>query len=245
MRIKAITCEVLARLTYLHAAFSPHVVDVALLEQALHDDKPAQRLNRLQSQIDAASSPSYQAVVLVYGLCNLALEGLQARELPFAVPRAHDCITLYLGSRKRYDEEFAGSPGTYYYSEDYLERQSNVGTNGRRVTMGVVTSIEDDYDYLVAKYGEDNAKYLIEVLGEWHKHYRRAAYIETGLGKSVRYRELAEQDAAKYGWRFDQLKGDPILIRKLLAGDWDDDFLVVQPGQRVVATHDSRIIAAE
>jgi hypothetical protein len=245
MRIKAITCEVLARATYLNAALAPHVVDVELLEQSLHDSRPAPRMARLQSCIDAVSSTAYQAVVLVYGLCNLTLEGLQARDLPLVVPRAHDCITLYLGSRKRYDAEFAAVPGTYYYSDDYLERLTASDSKGKRLTMGVSTPIEDDYEFLVEKYGEDNAQYLMEVLGDWHKHYQRAAYIETGFGKSGPYLDSARQDAAKYGWRFEHLKGDLTLIRKLLAGDWDDEFLVVQPGQRIVASHDERIVTVE
>ena len=246
MRIRAITCEVLARVVYKQAALAPHVVDVELLAQALHDDKPASRLSRLQGAIDATSASKYQAIALAYGLCNLALEGLQARDLPVAVARAHDCITLYLGSRRRYDAEFTATPGTFYYSDDYMERQAQVGTNGRRLSMGVVSTLDQDqdYEYFVAKFGEDNAAYLMEVLGQWHKHYKRAGYLETGLGKSGQWRELAMHDAQHYGWRFEQLDGDPTLIRKLLAAEWDDDFLVLQPGQRIVATHDEHIIAA-
>ena len=111
MRIRAIACEVMARTLYREAALAPHVIDVELLEQALHDDRPASRLSRLQSQIDATPAAKYQAIVLLYGLCNLALEGLQARDLPVAVARAHDCITLYLGSRQRYDAEILRDPG--------------------------------------------------------------------------------------------------------------------------------------
>ncbi len=244
MRIRAITCEVLARTVYQQAALAPHVIDVELLEQALHDDRPASRLSRLQSEIDTTPAAKYQAIVLVYGLCNLALEGLQARDLPVAVARAHDCITLYLGSRQRYDAEFAATPGTYYYSDDYMERQDRVGKDGRRLTMGSLTFDDQDYDYLVAKFGEDNAQYLMEVLGQWHSHYARAAYIETGLGKSGQFSEQAVSDAERYGWRFEQLRGDPELVRKLLAAEWDEDFLVLQPGQRIAVTHDSRIVEA-
>ena len=70
------------------------------------------------------------------------------------------------------------------------------------------------------------------------------AYVETGLGKSGQFREQAASDAKQYGWRFEQLRGDPELVRKLLAAEWDDDFLVLQPGQRIAVTHDSRIIEA-
>ena len=43
---------------------------------------------------------------------------------------------------------------------------------------------------------------------------------------------------------FEKLQGDLGLLRKLVNGEWDDDFLVVPPGWRVVATHDERIIEA-
>lgn len=245
MRLKAVTCEVLARSVYLHAALAPHVVDVVLLKQALHDDRPARRLERLQEQVDAAEPLTYDAVVLAYGLCNLAVHGLQARQIPVVVPRAHDCITLFLGSRARYDAEFAATPGTLYYSDDYMERLTTEDKQKRRATMGVVAALDDDYEYLVERFGEDNAQYLLDVLGDWHKHYQRAAYIETSLGKSGPHREQAARDAERYGWRFELLQGDATLIRRLLAGAWDDDFLVAQPGQRIIASHDSQIVGVE
>jgi hypothetical protein len=242
VRIKAISCSVFARLVYLQAARSPHIIDVELVDQGLHDNARQLR-TELQRQIDAVDARTYQAIVLAFGLCNRSLEGLQARDVPIAVPRAHDCITVYLGSRDRYEAEFAATPGTYYYSDDYLERQSVSGLKGNRIAMGVGTGIENDYEALVAKYGEDNAQYLLEVMGAWHQHYQRAAYIEMGSGANGNYRSQAREDAGKYGWRFEQLVGNITLVRRLLAAEWDDDFLVVQPGQHIVATHDRQIIA--
>jgi len=37
------------------------------------------------------------------------------------VPRAHDCITLLLGSKERYAKLFGERPGTYWYSAGWLE----------------------------------------------------------------------------------------------------------------------------
>ena len=34
-----------------------------------------------------------------------------------------------------------------------------------------------------------------------------------------------------------------VLLRKAIHGRWDEDFLVLEPGQTVAATHDDRIIA--
>jgi hypothetical protein len=38
------------------------------------------------------------------------------------LPRAHDCVTVLLGSRERYTREHAAAPATYWYSEDLLGR---------------------------------------------------------------------------------------------------------------------------
>ena len=247
MRVRAITCEVFARAVYLNAAFSPNVVDVELMDKGLHDVSATLR-EALQQRIDATSAREYQAIVLVYGLCNRSIEGLQARDVPIVVPRAHDCITLYLGSRARYLQEFLETPGTFYYSDEYLERGGTKGKNsdGRIVALGSTTPINESYEQLVQKYGEDNAAYLLEVLGAWQKHYQRAAYIDLKLGKSGDYVGQAQRDAAERGWQFEMLRGDLNLIRRLLAGQWDDeDFLTVQPGQSIVATFDERIITAE
>jgi hypothetical protein len=36
------------------------------------------------------------------------------------------------------------------------------------------------------------------------------------------------------------------LIKKLLCGDWDEqDFLILQPGQKIVASNDARVICAD
>ena len=40
--------------------------------------------------------------------------------------------------------------------------------------------IDDLYDTYVAKYGKDNADYLMEAMGEWGKHYDRAVFIDMG-----------------------------------------------------------------
>jgi len=247
VRIKAIACEVFARAAYLSAAFSPHVVDVELVDKGLHD-LSARLREILQQRIDATSAQEYQRIVLVYGLCNRSIDGLQARDVPLVVSRAHDCITLYLGSRARYNKEFGETPGTFYYSDEYLERGGPKGkhADGRIVGLGSTTPINETYGELVAKYGEDNARYLLETLGAWQKHYQRAAYIDTQLGKSGDYAARAKDDAAQRGWRFETLPGDLNLIHRLLSGQWDsEDFVTVQPGQRIVATFDERIIAAE
>ena len=240
MRLKYIGCEVLARATYWCAATSPHIVDVTLLQRGLHNQPPDLQA-QVQAQIDAAAGQGYDAVILGYGLCGRALAGLVARDVPLVVPRAHDCITLFLGSRQRYKEQFEQFPGTYWYALDYIERDDGSGTS-LSMGSGSDADLKSVYDEYVKKYGKDNADYLMEVMGAWQAHYKRAALIDLGVGDIAAVENRARADAARRGWTFDRVAGDVVLIRRLLNGDWADDFLVLQPGQQVAMTYDDSVI---
>ncbi|MFI5259904.1 MAG: DUF1638 domain-containing protein [Candidatus Limnocylindrales bacterium] len=250
LRLRAISCEVLARPVYMCAARSPHVVDVTLLRRRLHDT-PVLLRERLQAGIDAASEadPPYDAVVLAYGLCGGASAGVTAAGVPLVVPRAHDCITLLLGSRDRYEREFAAHPGTYWYAPDYLERSDtdDGGTSGGLVGIGATTDEAEQAAYAeyVERFGEDNAAYLMEVSGAWRSHYDRAAFLDTGVGDTSSVEEKVRLEAQRRGWQFERLAGKLVLIRRLLDGDWDEDFLVLQPGQRLAMSYDTDIVRAQ
>ena len=246
MRLLALTCEVLARSVYLCAARTPHVVDVRLNRRGLHDDPPNLR-TILQAQIDEAGPP-YDAVVLAYGLCGGATAGLRAGVIPLVVPRAHDCITLFLGSRDRYQAEFTGHPGTYWYVQDYLERTDDGSAFGG---VGAVSdaAAQAMYEEYVERYGEDNAAYLMEALGAWRSHYDRAAYVDMGVadaGAAALAETRARDDAERRGWAFEKLAGELLLVRRLVDGEWrEEDVLVVQPGQQLAMSYDERVIRAD
>ncbi len=240
MRLKCLACEALARPVYLCAAQSPHTVDVELFRLGWHDDPPDLR-SRLQAAIDAAQG--YDALLLAYGLCGKSTEGLVARDVPLVLPRAHDCITLFLGSRARYDDQFQNHAGTYWYVLDYIERARDKGT-ALSIGAEMSGSIRAVYDEYVVKYGRDNADYLMEVMGAWQQHYNRAAFIEMGVGDGAAVEAQTRDEAARRGWTFDRLDGDLGLIRRLLNGDWADDFLILEPGQRVSMAYDGQVVVA-
>lgn len=239
MRLKCITCEALARPVYLCAAQSPHIVDVELLQRGLHNH-PVSLRESLQARVDAAGS-AYDAVVFVYGLCGQATAGLVAGPVPLVIPRAHDCITLFLGSRTRYQEQFENYPGTYWYAQDYIERDDG---SGSALSMGVGSDNDLDgvYEEYVQKYGKENADYLMEVMGAWQQHYKRAAFIDMGVSDGAGVEARAQAEAKRRGWTFERVKGDLMLIRRLIQGDWANDFLVVPPGQQVAMTYDENVI---
>ena len=243
MKLLVIACDVLARPVYLCAARSPHVVDIRLLERGLHDE-PVTLRDVLQREIDAVG-PGYDAVVLGYGLCGGATAGIVARSTPVVLPRSHDCITLFLGARERYEREFSAST-TYWYVSDQVER--NRGVSGKSAGLGVSADDDGDMDAVreeyVAKYGEDNADYLMEVMGAWKSHYQRAAFVSMGVADETDSVAFAREQAERRGWAFDQMEGSMVLLRKLIDGEWDQDMLSLQPGERLAMSWDADIVKA-
>ena len=241
MRLRVIACEVLYREICDAAARSPHQTDVEFLPKGLHDMGGAAMRKELQFKVDSTDPTKYDAVVMGYALCGNGLHGLQATRLKLVAPRAHDCIALLMGSRQRYAEFFDANPGTYFQSTGWIERGQNL-IPLQQVRMGTGMSLQT----LIDKYGEENGTYLFAELNNYEQSYSHLAYIQTGLEADTRFEAESRAHAAQRGWSFSTLAGDLRLIRMLVNGEWNPkDFLVVEPGQRIVARYDEDVIRAE
>ncbi|MCC6857215.1 MAG: DUF1638 domain-containing protein [Bryobacterales bacterium] len=244
MRLKLISCEIFYREMCAAVARSPNMVDVEFLPKGLHDIGSGPMLERLQAAVDAVDDSCYDAVILGYGLCGMGLVGLTARGIPVVLPRAHDCITHFLGSKERYAEYFQNHPGVYFKTTGWIERGSALG----QLTQQALRKSGLGYSYqeLVEKYGEDNARFLYEQLCDTTRNYQQFTYIEMGVEADARFERATREEAARRGWRFEKIRGDMSLIEKLVDSEWDDaDFLVVPPGWRVVARYDESVVGAE
>ena len=225
MRFQFITCKVLQREAYYCAARSKNVVDVVLMEQGLHDEPDRLRtevLNALKNTRDVQGRP-YDASLLGYGLCSNGIVGLSAK-IPIVVPRGHDCITLLLGSKDKYQEYFDSHRGVYWYSPGWIE-------SGKQPSKERYEKLLEEYK---EKYGDDNAQYLMEVEQSWIKEYNWATFIDWGLNDSSEYKNYTKRCAEFLHWNYEELKGSPALMQKLIDGDWhESEFLVVEPGQKI------------
>ncbi len=185
----------------------------------------------LQQHIDEAGPSQPDAIVLAYALCGNGTVGLEARSVPLVLPRAHDCITLFLGSRDRYREYFDSHPGVYFQTSGWIERGNGPPEYSREA--------------IAEQYGEGNADYLLAQLGEKTKNYHQFTYIRMGIAPDEMFEAQSRTAAAARDWKFESIAGDISLLRRLVDGIWSAaEFLVVPPGQRLAATWDNRIVEA-
>jgi len=231
-RFHLIACRVLWREINYYSAQSPHDINVTYLEQGLHNTPDRLRAT-VQEQIDRTADGRFDAILLGYGLCSNGIVGIRVPSIPLVVPRAHDCITFLLGSKERYREHFDSHPGTYWFSPGWIDCSDMPGPD----------RIEKTFRDYCEKYGEENARYLMERMEDWYRKYDRVAYVDLGFGETSRYKEFARWCAKGLGWNYEELRGDPTLFQRFLEGCWDkEDFLMVAPGGEIAGDYNSPTI---
>ena len=252
MRLKIIACKALFRELSYHAAISENAVDITWMRQGFHStpDKLRVLLQKEIDEIEAGTDPhslgiredmddsawDFDAILLGYGLCSNATAGLRARRHRLVIPRAHDCITLFLGSKERYAACFREIPGCFWYTASWIENSRMPGRE---------TQERNAKRYAEMGYDEETIEYLLTETGGLN-NYHNAAYIGMPFGNNGRYAEMTRDAAAYFGWDYREIPGNLSLLERFVAGEWnDEDFLVLDPGETAVQAVDERIIKAK
>lgn len=236
-RTHIIACDVLREEIEILADELTHIEGRDYLPMGLHDS-PKMLLSSLQDHLAAAEKNlRVEAVVLIYGLCGNGTAGLGPKRVKLVLPRAHDCITLYMGSAKRYAACQRAQPDTYFFTPGWMR--------GKR-TPGPERAEQLRMEYSERFDDPDDIDYLIEADNEVWARHGHAAYIDLGLPNRNDYPETARDCARWLGWEFASLKGDPTLLNDTLAGNWDTSrHLIVHPGESVQPAHDDSILCAK
>ena len=246
--LRVIACEIAFREICYAAARSPNVLDLEFLPQGYHDVPGTGRME-IQKRIDAVPAGKYDAILIGYGLCSTILTGLTTAHTPLVIPRAHDCITLFLGSKERYQDFFTTREGSYYYTSGWLECQRRREGELKQTAFlpaHAAASAKMVYEQWVQKYGEEQAQYLMNVMGQWAQTYNRGVLIDFDFTKPLGLREQVQKICDERGWQFEEVEGDLGLLQRWLDGNWwEEDFLVLRPGEKVAASYDEMIIRAE
>ncbi len=187
------------------------------LDYGLHD-YPKKLNQAVQEALDAL--PEASLVILGYGLCGNGLNGVHSGRHILLIPRADDCIAVFLGSYERYRQEFAAESATYYLTKGWLEAGSN--------------PLEEHQRY-VQRYGAAKADWLMDQL---YHNYKRIALVAHSPEDLDAYRPRAQEVARyceRWNMRYEEILGSADYFLRLLQSVADlehitEDFVRVQPG---------------
>ena len=186
------------------------------VESGLHL-RPESLRQRLQLELDSITG--VDRVILGFGFCGNALVGLKSKDYELIIPRADDCITLLLGSRKN-RECFSRTGAMYFLTRGWLQDEFNIWK---------------EYQSVLARFGAEKTQRIYErMLG----HYRFLALIDTGAYELEALLPLVREIASTLKLEIRVLPGSDGYLKKLLSAEWNaDEFITVPPHTQVELFH--------
>lgn len=210
-----ITCEAVAAEI---EKIAPADLSIKVLEFGLHNhpNKLNQRLRECLDEIEVEGS--YQVALFAYGLCSNGVVGLKPKRVKVVIPKVDDCISLFLGSREEYGDQQRRDPGTFYLTKGWIEYgETPLAIYNQEVPWA-------------KKYSQEQIHWVAR---ETIRNYTRVALIETGAYDILPYESFARKTADVFGLKYEVLPGSLALLKKLLYGPWDEDFVVAEPGTEI------------
>lgn len=177
---------------------------VHYLKRGMHEN-PAELHEQLQHLIN--ENQDYDTILLTYGLCGRATEGLVSPHTRLVMPRFHDCIHQLL--ENNVDKH------TLYLTRAWTLDEKSI--------QGQLRMICDSYEPRQAQ----------EILSAIYGGYERIAVIDTDSYELEPIVTETRQTAAHLGMDTCLIRTDCHVLRKLLTGEWDDQILVLPPGKAV------------
>ena len=133
-------------------------------------------------------------------------------------PRVDDCITLMLGSREK-RSEISRESGTYFLTKGWLDYERNIWV---------------EYQASAKRFGKEKAARIYKSM---LRHYQRLGIIDTGAYELDPIVERARHIACELGLTPHVIRGTLHYIEKLLTGPWDQDFILIPPGETIAMEH--------
>jgi YHS domain-containing protein len=176
----------------------------------------------------------YKAVVLVFGLCGGALNGIKTNGLTVIVPKVHDCISFFLGSAKKYSTLFSEYGGkAYWFTKSFLKQ-------GFLPTPQMYEKKRAEF---AEQFDEDSADYLVEMEKESLLNYHTCSVVDDKSCPCEELEKAAKACADAYGWTTHCHEIQDEFFIKIASGEYDEDeFLIVPPFKTIVQSNDENIL---
>lgn len=215
-RLKVIACEVAFRELCFCAGQSSSIVDFTFMPRKLHIVGAEKRQVALQSEIDQVDEHKYDAILLAYGLCGGGVVGLKSK-LPLVIPKARDCLSIFVGSKERYAGIKEEHPKAFYLTSGWLEREIVPESEKSPKTLTAYKSMIDE-----------------------------VIFIDTHVGSRDKYRQEVSEIAQSLEASESEIEGDNTLLLNFLDGNWnEDDFTIIAPNHQIIRADKQNIIGSE
>lgn len=241
MKNLAIICNVMRGELEKFKEEKPDHLDCVYLEQHLHDTPDIMR-EKLQTEIDKADK-KYKDIILVYGLCSNGVVGLKSDTHRIIIPKVDDCISLFMGSREKYTEEFKKDPATYYLCKGWIEYGSDP-YRAYLIWTGQEDKIPDDWfgdkKRYGKKYDEQTARILIY---EMLKNYNRILLIDNNdleknhIDYAKDMKDFMDEILCKK-IELVKIRGSSRMLKNIVDGTLDkSEFIIIEPGEKILQEH--------
>lgn len=185
---------------------------VYYLDRKYHRD-PAEMRSKVIEMIGRLPEDT-ETVLVAMGFCGGSWDGVRA---PFrmVLPRVDDCVSLLLQT------------GDLPISDLKLPKHLYV-----RALEPSTESFKRIFDSLTSDKDEETKRRYHE---DWKRCYDCISIIDTGINDCRRedYFETVKMDADWLDAKTEYVSGGAHLIEKLLRGEWDEQFLVLEPNTAV------------
>ncbi|MBR0026533.1 MAG: DUF1638 domain-containing protein [Clostridia bacterium] len=181
---------------------------VIWLERGLHEfpEKLRAELLRQLEQTDA------DTVLLAYGLCGNALVDVGSAKARLVIPRFDDCVRMLLSGETC--PRYMGDCHALYFTGSWFRSDRFIGK---------------EYKKCEARMGEKRTR---KVYRKMFENYREVRLIDTGAYCLDDYQAEAEETAELFGLGCSREQGTIRILKKLFAREWDDEFLILPPGEK-------------
>jgi hypothetical protein len=185
---------------------------IVWLEGGLHE-YPNKLKEAIQDSIESICSenPQVETILLCYGLCGNALDGVGCKKARLVVPRFHDCIQMNLAFEEK--QPVPMDIHSLYYTRGFIRGKQ---------------SFINSYKGACEKYGTQKARSIYR--DRLFSGYRSVTLLDNGAYPVGECTEEPKNFAEIIGKEFKINPGTIRVLEKLLLGRWDEEFCIIEKG---------------
>ncbi|HIZ06488.1 MAG TPA: DUF1638 domain-containing protein [Candidatus Eubacterium avistercoris] len=185
---------------------------IVWLDRGYHNT-PEKLRQKLQDTI--LSLQDQDELLLTFGLCGNGTAGICSPHTGLILPKFDDCLNMLLCTGRRSCRALTHA-GTIYLTRGWtLDRES----------------IVQQYEDLCEKYDEETCEMIMETM---YAHYDSLTLIDTGCYNMEEVQAYADEVRKLMDFEIRKTPGSLKILEQLLTGRWDENFLVLSPGQPVL-----------